>query len=224
MSRAGSPRVDHYDWAGGREAMLRFGPEHGPTVVVALPLLEEANRTRALAAGILRALASRGIAGALPELPGTGESLVATADLRLADLRRAFAAAVEACAGPIVPVGIRSGALYSFLTPDVIRGDGGRWQLSPQTGGELVREWRRLRDAGDGETVAGNRIDPALWAELTDAEPPPARVVRLAGDPRPADLTVEGSPPWRRAEPDGDPALVARLADDLAHWVITCVA
>jgi hypothetical protein len=224
VSLAGSPRIDHYDWAGGREAMLRFGPDHGPTVVVALPLLEEANRTRALAGGILRALAARGIAGALPEMPGTGESLVATADLRLDDLRAAFAAAVAACAGPIVAVGIRSGALYASVTPDVILGDGGGWQLSPQTGADVVREWRRLRDAGDGVTVAGNRIGDTLWRELTDAEPPRAHVVRLAGDPRTADLTVEGAPPWRRAEPDGDPALAARLADDLAHWIAACVA
>lgn len=249
MSRAGTPRIDHYDWVGGREAMLRFGPAHGPTAVVALPLLEEANRTRAFACGILRALAVRGIAGVLPEMPGTSESLVATTALHLADLRAAFAAAIAACAGPVFAVGIRSGALYSSVTPDpsaklrkgLIRapaasptleesgdpaqggGDGWRWQLSPQTGAELIREWRRLRDAGDGVTVAGNRVAEMLWNELTNAEAPPARVVRLAGDPRPADLTVEGSPPWRRAEPDGDPALAERLADELAQWIAACV-
>ena len=42
--------------------MLRFGPDTGPVVVVALPLFEEANRTRAFAVSILRALAARGIA------------------------------------------------------------------------------------------------------------------------------------------------------------------
>ena len=47
------PRFDRYEWAGGREAMLRFGPDAGPLVVAVLPLFEEANppgapRTRAI--------------------------------------------------------------------------------------------------------------------------------------------------------------------------------
>ncbi len=68
--------IDHYDWPGGREAMLRFGPTNGPVMIVAPPLFEEANRTRAFVVTILRALAERGIASALPDLPGTGESLL----------------------------------------------------------------------------------------------------------------------------------------------------
>jgi hypothetical protein len=39
-------RFDTYDWPGGREAKLRFGPDSGSIVIVALPLFEEANRTR----------------------------------------------------------------------------------------------------------------------------------------------------------------------------------
>jgi hypothetical protein len=39
-------RFDTYDWTGGREAMLRFGPDTGPIVIAALPLFEEVNRTR----------------------------------------------------------------------------------------------------------------------------------------------------------------------------------
>ncbi|HWU71836.1 MAG TPA: hypothetical protein VN137_00025, partial [Sphingomonas sp.] len=70
--------IDHYDWAGGREAMMRFGPATGPVVVAVLPLFEEANRTRTFVSGVLRRLAARDIAGALPDLPGQGESLVPT--------------------------------------------------------------------------------------------------------------------------------------------------
>ncbi len=44
-----APRIDHYDWSGGREALLRFGPDTGPVVILALPLFEEANRTRTFA-------------------------------------------------------------------------------------------------------------------------------------------------------------------------------
>ena len=53
------PRFDRYDWAGGRETMLRFGPDAGPLVVAVLPLFEEANRTRAFLVAMLRALAGR---------------------------------------------------------------------------------------------------------------------------------------------------------------------
>lgn len=223
MSPAGAPapRIDHYDWAGGREPMLRFGPEDAATtVIVALPLLEEANRTRALAAAMLRRLAARGLAGALPELPGTGESAGPTEAMRLADLRAAFAAAGERIGGDVVIIAFRSGAL--LVTPDVIEDNGGGWMLSPQSGAEVVREWRRLRDAGDGVTVAGNRIASALWKDLDDAAPPPARVVRLQGDPRPADRIVAAAPPWRRAEPDADLALADILADDVADWIARC--
>ena len=54
-----APRIDSYAWSGGREAMLRWGPDGGPVVIAALPLLEEANRTRAFVVTILRALAKR---------------------------------------------------------------------------------------------------------------------------------------------------------------------
>ena len=85
--------IEHYDWPGGREAMLRFGPPHGPTMVAALPFFEEANRTRAAMVDVLRQLAVRGIGSILPDLPGTNESLLATSDATLAAWRGAFAAA-----------------------------------------------------------------------------------------------------------------------------------
>jgi hypothetical protein len=36
-------RIDRYRWSGGEEAVLRFGPDDGPVVVVTAPLFEEAN-------------------------------------------------------------------------------------------------------------------------------------------------------------------------------------
>ena len=77
--------IDHYDWPGGREAMLRFGPATGPVVIAVMPLFEEANRTRAFMVAMLRALADRGIAGILPDLPGTGESRTEAKDITLSD-------------------------------------------------------------------------------------------------------------------------------------------
>ena len=61
--------IGHYDWAGGREALWRFGPDTGLVVVAALPLFEEANRTRTFVVTVMRMLAKRGIAGVLPDLP-----------------------------------------------------------------------------------------------------------------------------------------------------------
>ena len=70
--------IDYYDWPGGREAMVRFGPAQGPVVLVALPFWEEANRTRSVAVAMLRRLADHGIGGALPHWAGTGGRLLPT--------------------------------------------------------------------------------------------------------------------------------------------------
>jgi hypothetical protein len=194
--------IDHYDWAGGREAMLRFGPADGPVVVAALPLFEEANRTRAFVVTILRLLAERGLAGALPDLPGQGESLVPTSDIRLADLRSAFAAAAGSGAFSLA---IRSGALL-----DTQAAVAGRWHIAPQTGDELLRELNRIREVGGSGDFGGNAIPDAFFAELGGAVP-----IAAAGQ-------FDGAPLWRRAEPDNDPALAARIADDVAAWVRSC--
>ncbi|RYY46860.1 MAG: hypothetical protein EOP59_02150 [Sphingomonadales bacterium] len=203
--------IDHYDWPGGREAMLRFGPATGPVVVAALPLFEEANRTRTFMVTLLRALAERGIASVLPDLPGQGESLVPTVEATLASMRAAFAA---------VPgdytLAIRSGALLDA------GGRKARWHFAPQQGSELLRELNRMRQAGGGEDFGGNRLNADLLAELEHAATPEARVVRHQTDAKAADRKVPGAPLWRRAEPDNDPALAELLGEDIAEWIRAC--
>lgn len=252
--------------------MLRFGPDTGPVVVVALPLFEEANRTRAFAVTILHALAERGIAGALPDLPGQGESVMPTQGTDLAKLRAGFAAAVETlchphppAASPLPPsplgrgkgpaaqsavgrvrvtdaqiftLAIRSGALL-----DATAQVAGRIHLSPMTGADLRRELVRARQASARESgeafdpasldtatdpveLAGNLISPALLAGLAEAVPSPeqTRTLRLSTEAKPADAKLPGSPLWRRAEPDNDPAFAQAVADDIAHWIATCAA
>jgi len=192
--------ISYYDWPGGREAMLRFGPATGPVVVAALPLFEEANRTRAFVVTVLRELAGRGIAGALPDLPGTGESLVPTSEVSIATMREAFAA---------VPgdytIAIRSGTLLDAGERKA------RWHLAPQSGADLTRELDRIRTLGGGSDFGGNAISEALLAELADAMPAEAEI-----SSRPISAL------WRRAEPDNDPVLAALLADDIAAWVRRC--
>lgn len=215
------PRFDHYDWAGGRETMLRFGPDAGPRVVAVLPLFEEANRTRAFLVAVLRALGERGIGSILPDLPGTGESVVETRDLRLPDLRQAFAALVGTVDAPVYALTIRSGALV-----DCDASLAGRWRLAPQSGGDLLRDLNRIRAAStmpDEDGYAGNSLSAALLADLRDAVPYDAsRTVRLESDPRPADAHYAGAPLWRRSEPGSEATLSDKLAADIAGWIAAC--
>ena len=217
--------IDRYDWPGGHEALWRFGPDTGPVVVMLLPPFEEANRTRTFAVGLLRALAVRGIASVLPDLPGQGESLLPTDAATLADWRAAVTALVAAIDRPVVGAAIRAGALF-----DSEADLAGRWHLAPQSGAALVRELGRIAGRIDRNAtcidIAGNRIAPALLDELAPAIPSdahPRRVVRLGTDPKDADLRIDAAPLWRRAEPGDDPALAELLADDLGAWSRACV-
>jgi hypothetical protein len=236
-----APRIDHYQWPGGREALLRFGPGHGPVLIALLPLFEEANRTRTFTVGLLRKLADRSIASLLPDLPGQGESLVPLAALTVAAMTEAVAALADRCGvegRQVCTLGIRSGALL-----DTRARLGGRWQFSPQTGDELLRELRRVWQAaghrGGAETmtspgpdpieIAGNRLSAPLLASVAGATPldqpgVPRRVIRLATDPASADRRIDAAPLWRRAEPGDDPALADLLADDIAQWLAACAA
>lgn len=200
--------------------MLRFGPDHGPTVIAALPLFEEANRTRAAVVDVLRRLAARGIGAALPDLPGAGESLVPTARASLSDWRAAFAAAVGTLAGPLFAMTWRGGALI-----DGEAALAGRWRLAPLAGAAQYRELERIRQLGGGTDYAGNRLSPVLLNELDAAEPLETgalRVARLDGDPRDAAIRLPGRPLWRASEPGVDPALQEAVAEDLASWIATC--
>jgi len=215
-------RFDTYDWNGGREAMLRFGPESGPIVIAALPLFEEA--TRQFTCTILRALADHGIGSILPDLPGAGESVVATLDAKLSDQRRAYSELTQRLGGRSYALSIRSGALL-----DTDADLAGRWHLAPQTGADLVRDLERTRAAAGkfdrGDEYAGNRLSPEMLAELRDAVPCEDglhRVVRLDTDPRAADATYAGAPLWRRSEPGNDISLVQQLAVDIALWIASC--
>lgn len=217
MQAADRLRITRYEWAGGSEAMLHFGDDAARTVVIALPLFEEANRTRAAFVDVARRLAARGIAAALPDLPGTGESKLPTVNATLAMWRSAFAAACTQIASEIYVVACRGGAL---VDADAVAS--GRWYLSPQSGDAVRRELSRLRQTGGGEDFGGNHLSPALLDGLAGKEPSITgrlRVVRLESDPRAADRKLAGAPLWRASEPGCDAALQAAIADDIAAWI-----
>jgi hypothetical protein len=227
--------IESYDWAGGREALLRFGPADGPLVVFAPALFEEANRTRAFAVTLLRALAGHGIAGLLPDLPGTAESLTELEDITTTDWVEAFSS--SAGGRPCHVAALRGGCLIAGNVPAL-----SRWYFAPATGDSLVRDLIRTRQIADREEggtldpasldadgppieLAGNRVPRPLLRALRETESdqmPPCRIVRIEGDPHPADRYVPGAPLWRRSEPQNDPELAALLADDLAAWVRQC--
>ena len=229
--------IDRYTWDGGSEAMLRFGADSGPVVIAALPLFEEANRTRTFTVTLLRHLARLGIGSLLPDLPGQGESLVPTDATTLAEMRHAFAALAVRCRDSgrrPYALAIRSGALID-AEAEVL----GRWHFAPQEPSELARELERVLLAAARETheaparlsgealveVAGNPLSARLQAELRESSPQATagrRIVRLATDAAPADLKLDGPPLWRRAEPDNDPALARLLAEDIVDWIRTC--
>jgi len=177
-------------------------------VVIAPALFEEANRTRAFTVAIMRGLAARGVASALPDLPGTNDSLLPTERARLADWRAAFAASVGGRRA--VGFALRGGALLDGEA-DLIA----RCHFSPVSGAALVRDLKRTRllDAREGGEplapdtllppgspveLAGNHLSRALLAELEAVEPATAnRVARLDGDARPCDRSFPGRALWR---------------------------
>jgi hypothetical protein len=233
--------IDRYETGGRHEAMLRFGPAGGSVAVMALPLFEDANRVRALAAALCRALARRGIATVLPDLPGQGESLLPLERCTLRTIAAGLEDATKAdrdAGRRVYGVALRSGALLeSFARLD------GRWRLAPQDGPNLLRDLKRIKQAAVGPAkrlsdlwyvddggatveVAGNHPPVSLLVALAQAacatDTSPIRCLRLDTDPKPADRHVPGSPLWRRAEPDNDLALAAVLADDIADWIAAC--
>lgn len=228
--------IDHYDWAGGREAMLRFGPDTGPVVVLLLPLFEEHNRTRAFAVTMLRALGDLGIASVLPDLPGQGESPLPTEQATIEAWRQAFRSLLE---GRLAVPPVHLASMRGSAMLDSEPGLKSAWRLAPVPGRAVLADLQRAEGvhgrtdwSGFGidsppANLAGNAISWPLFDALARdhalaAPPAPVRTVRLESDPAPADRKIAGAPLWRRAEPDNDPALATLLAQDLADWVRTC--
>jgi pimeloyl-ACP methyl ester carboxylesterase len=194
---------------------MRIGS--GPALLFLPPLFEEMNRTRALLATTMRALAAKGFECWLPDLPGTGESERALGDVSWQDWRDAADAAFEA-AGAVASVGLRGGALLDAAAA-------ARWRFAPATGASLARDLARagLMTEGGG----GYAPSEALLAALAEAEPAPGgrvRTLRLSTDRGEADLKLEGPPLWRRAEPQNSYELAEAMASDISQWVRACAA
>lgn len=199
------------------DSWLRFGLNHDCQILVIEPLFEEANRCRRLIAEFMRALDALGIGGRLANLPGTGESLIDIADVRLADWHNTIQRYT-----PRIIASFRGGALLDSGATHCI------WRFAPETGARIVRDLRRAALASGNATLfAGHALSSALLADLESAVPAqvaPLRTVRLETDPDAADLKIAAPPLWRRAEPGEDLALSTALATDLSQWISQCAA
>jgi hypothetical protein len=216
---------------------LRIGDETGTRVLFVPPLFEEANRMRRTLVLTMRALAGRGIASLLPDLPGQNDSLQPTETADLDSWRTALATFAAAEDAPIVVASVRGGALIDDGVAAAAW-----WRLAPAAGAGLLRTMLRSRVASDRETgvtssidsllaeaaaaplqLAGNQLSPAMIAGLQAATPAtaaPLRQVSLGS----GEGEITGTPLWLRAEPGEDRAMAAAMADDIAEWISTCGA
>lgn len=223
MSAAG---LAYETYASGdrQEWMMRIGVAEAPPVLFVPALFEEMNRTRALTAAAMRALAARGHGCWLPDLAGTGESEADLASVEWEDWRHdviAAAAHVERAAGakPLV-ASVRGGALIDDAADAL-----GWWRLSPVAGASLARDMERAGIAGvEWAGYAPSAELRRRLAEAVPAELAPLRAARLASDRAAADARLDGPALWRRSEPGASADLAAEIADDIAGWWPLCAA
>jgi alpha-beta hydrolase superfamily lysophospholipase len=206
---------------------MALGPAEGPQLVIAQPLFEEMNRCRTMLVAVARHLAGQGIGCWLPDLPGTGESPRALAEIDWDEWPLAIADACRAADNGHPPflAALRGGTLIDGQAEVA-----GRWHCAPASGAALMRDLERAREfagsPGDPDEHAGYRITPSLADAVRGAEPSaaPQRLVRLESDPLPADRKIDAPPPWRLAEPDPAWLLAAAIAADLTSWLATCAS
>ena len=226
-----APRFWHYDSLGIAQPIMSFGPDSGPQLLIIPPLFEELNRTRKLLSDVMRALAAKGIASHLPDLPGTGESETELVDTGWSDWRHTINDAANACnAGAVLA--IRGGCLL-----DDAAASKPLMRFSPVEGKRLVRDLVRSRSLNDtdfdsdaqkavftdGPTMLGGyQITSALACAVRDAaiaEVETVKTLRLVTEHGDADGQVAGPPLWRRAEPSGSDELTEALTAAIMDWI-----
>lgn len=222
---AGSLAYERYRTPKGQEWMMRVGDPRTPPILFVPPLLEELNRTRALITAVMRRLAADGHGCWLPDLSGTGESLLALEEVTLQDWRHDVSAAcahVAILSGKTPTIASIRGAC---LLDDAAEGKCW-WRFAPVAGASLTRDLDRASLAG-GADWAGYPASQELREALRAAQPAtvsPLRIVRLETDAGAADHKVAGPSLWRRSEPGTSVDLALALAADLDEWSRACAA
>jgi len=225
VSEGGALAYERYRFQDRDEWVMRVGDPQSQPVLFVPPLFEEMNRTRALIAGVMRALAAEGFGCWLPDLPGAGESERALQEVRWEEWRGAVmtsSAYVHEKTGQLPLVAsLRGGCLID----DAARARC-RWRFAPVAGASLARDLKRAGLAG-GADWAGYPASDGLKQAVEAAEPAaasPLRTARLATDAGPADVKLGGPALWRRSEPGTSTELAQAMATDIAEWSRTCAA
>lgn len=207
------------------EWMLRVGDRRTPPILFVPPLFEELNRTRALIVTVMRRVAAEGNSCWLPDLTGTGESLIPLESTDWDEWRHDVSAAASHVAAAVgqrpVVASLRGGALIDHGVEAA-----GWWRFAPAAGAALARDMDRASLAGGAEW-AGYPATLAMRDALKIAPVEtvaPLRTVRLATDAGAADHKVAGPALWRRSEPGNSMELADSLADDLIAWRRSCAA
>lgn len=202
------------------------------------PLFDEANRLRRTLVLTMRALADRGIASALPDLPGQNDSLLPTEDASLARWREALGTFAAGEPGPLLVASWRGGALIDDAATNAV----GYWRMAPVAGASLVKTMIRTRMAGEKEAgrivsaeqiraeaatgpveLAGNPLSGTMLAELEAAMPADVKPLRQVAVGT-GEGKLPGSALWLRAEPGEDAAMAQAMAADIHDWAMTCAA
>jgi len=205
---------------------VEFDHPRGPRVLILPPLFDEANRMRRTLVQLMRRLHAQEMSVVLYDLPGTGDSAIASVDARFED----WAAFVAETGAYTATIAVRGGAILDRYV-DVEH----RWRLAPETGARVLRDMVRAtamsekitaaeleaRARAEPTRLAGTMVHPALFTALQAAAPsddPAARTVTL-GD---GDNQIAGSPLWRRAEPGEDDVLLDAMFTDILIWMRAC--
>lgn len=205
------------------EYCVRFDSDRKQRVLVIPALFGEANKLRHFTLEAMRLLDAHGIDTALPDLPGTNESLARIEDMTLEDWRTAMTSQASAFTATHV-LAIRGGALCA---PTDLPG----LALAPASGSSILSGMLRARVIADREvgvestrdalltkgreqglTLAGFALGANMIGQLEQAEPDHSHLQEI----RQADLG--GTPLWLRAEPDHDPAQAEALARVVAEY------
>lgn len=217
-----------YDSGLGREPVLRIGAGEGdPCLLILPPLFDEMHKLRRTLVLAMRALADRGIASILPDLPGLNESQTPLSQCQLADWQKAMRWA----AGDLDATHVAS--LRSACVLDEGLRELPRWRYAPVTGVRLITQMTRAQMAGNKAvgraaerldfddlgadavvSLVGYNLHGAMLSGLKSATVKPLR--------QNTDRLVEtslGPPLWLRAEPGESAELAHALADSWAKWM-----
>jgi hypothetical protein len=224
-----------YQTAQSTEFCLCFGEDSAEKRILFIPpLFDEMNRMRRVLVNAMRILAEKGIASALPDLPGCNESQIELRTQNLSSWRNAMRDAAASFSITHI-ASMRGGALIDNICEDLPH-----WRLAPVKGDTLLKSMLRTRIAGDKEAglnttsdalimqaqtddieLAGNILGPQMVADLAISIPAELANLQLRTIGDGPDM-IAGKALWLRAEPQDDADFAAAIAQDIAQWSSQC--